>query len=70
MKNARKTPAVRVRIDKQHFDGTARIVTDGKEDALARRLLLEKYSPPRYSGDLSDWGKNALPVAIDLGTAG
>jgi deazaflavin-dependent oxidoreductase (nitroreductase family) len=66
VKNTKKAPAVRVRIADRHFDGTARIVTEAKEDALARRLLLEKYAPPRYSGDLSDWGKNALPVAIEL----
>jgi hypothetical protein len=35
------------------------------EDALARHLLLEKYSPA-YSGDLTGWGRTALPVAIDL----
>jgi deazaflavin-dependent oxidoreductase (nitroreductase family) len=69
VKNVKKTPAVRVRIAKQQFDGRARIVTEKSEDALARRLLLEKYAPPRYSGDLADWGKSALPVAIDLVTA-
>ena len=36
-------------------------------DALARRLLLEKYEPA-YSGDLSEWGRTALPVAVDLQT--
>lgn len=43
---------------------TARIVQDLDEDALARRLLLEKYRP-RYGGDLDQWGKTALPVAVD-----
>lgn len=43
---------------------TARIVRDPDEDALARRLLLEKYRP-RYGGDLDRWGKTALPVAVD-----
>ena len=56
---------VRVRIGSSSFDGRARIVTNREEDARARRLLLEKYSPG-YSGDLSDWGRGALPVAIDL----
>ena len=36
------------------------------EDALARRLLFEKYSS-RYGGDLDSWRQNALPVAIDFG---
>jgi deazaflavin-dependent oxidoreductase (nitroreductase family) len=65
VKNVRKTPAVDVRIGERRFEGQARIVSDKKEDALARRLLLDKYTPG-YSGDLSDWGKNALPVAVDL----
>jgi len=66
VKNAQKSPAVAVRVGDQRFGGTARIVTDASEDALARRLLLQKYAPPRYSGDLSDWGRTALPVAIAL----
>lgn len=68
VKNAKKAPAVRVRIGDQRFEGQARIVTAKDEDALARRLLLEKYTA-RYSGDLSDWGKNALPVAVELRAA-
>jgi deazaflavin-dependent oxidoreductase (nitroreductase family) len=65
VRNTLKTPAVTVRIDGREFPGTGRIVADAAEDALARRLLLEKYSPT-YSGDLTDWGRTALPVAIDL----
>jgi hypothetical protein len=56
---------VRVRIGSSSLDGRARIVTNPEEDARARRLLLEKYGPG-YSGDLSDWGRSALPVAVDL----
>ncbi len=65
VKNIRKTPEVSVRIAKGRFSGRARIVASEDEDALARRLLLEKYTP-RYSGDLSEWGKSALPVAVEL----
>ncbi len=65
VKNIRKTADVSVRIGTRHFRGRGRTVSDKREDALARRLLLEKYTA-RYSGDLSDWGKNALPVAVDL----
>jgi len=73
VKNVKKAPAVSVRIGEQRFDGQARIVRAQDEDALARRLLMEKYTA-RYSGDpstslttgLSDWGKRALPVAIEL----
>ena len=31
--------------------------------------LMDKYAPG-YSGDLSNWGRTALPVAIDLEPAG
>ena len=65
VRNAKKTPAVGVRIGRKRFASTARIVRKRSEDALARRLLLEKYGP-RYSGDLDDWGRTALPVAFDL----
>ena len=65
MKNAKRQPRVPVRIGATTFDGTARIVDSPDEDALARKLLLEKYGP-RYSGDLDEWGRTALPVAIDL----
>ena len=65
VRNIMRAPDVRVRIGDTTSAGRGRIVTDAAEDALARRLLLEKYTP-RYSGDLSDWGKNALPVAVEL----
>jgi hypothetical protein len=55
-----------VRIGKHTFAGTGRVLGKGEEDALARRLLLEKYEPT-YSGDLKEWGETALPVAVDLG---
>ena len=65
MKNLTKTPAVSVRIADRTFEGRARIVTDPDEEASARRLLYEKYSPT-YSGDLDDWRDSALPIAVDL----
>jgi deazaflavin-dependent oxidoreductase (nitroreductase family) len=65
VKNVKRHPSVPVRIGKRTFEGTARIVDDAAEDAIARRLLLEKYGS-RYSGDLGEWGRTALPVAIDF----
>ena len=66
VRNARKNPALSVRIGETTYEGRARIVEpDTEEDALARRLLLEKYGP-RYSGDLTNWGRTALPVAIEV----
>ena len=65
VRNLTKTPEVTVRIGDREFAGIGRIVEGGEEDDLARRLLLEKYKPT-YSGDLSEWGRTALPVAVDL----
>ena len=70
VKNAKKKPGVDVRIGEAMFTGRARVAGDAIEDALARRLLLDKYAPPRYDGDLSEWGRDALPFAIDLDTRG
>jgi deazaflavin-dependent oxidoreductase (nitroreductase family) len=65
VRNLMRTPEVRVRIGDRSFDGTARIVDDGDEGAMARRLLLDKYSAG-YSGDLTGWGRDSLPVAVDV----
>ena len=65
VRNARREPAVTLRIADRHFRGRARVVTDRDEDALARRLLIDKYAAS-YSGDLSDWRHSALPVAVDI----
>ncbi len=55
---------MQVRVGEETHEATARVVEDSDEDALARRLLLEKYSP-RNTG-LSGWGKSSLPIALDL----
>jgi deazaflavin-dependent oxidoreductase (nitroreductase family) len=69
VKNLLKTPAVQVRIGEWVFEGSARVVDDSDEDAQARRLLYEKYSPG-YSGDLAGWRGSALPIAVDLDLEG
>lgn len=65
VRNLAKAPAVTIRIRDRELSGIARIVEDPDEDALARRLLLDKYEPT-YAGDLTNWGRTALPVAVDL----
>ena len=65
VRNLTQTPVVGLRIGEVEYTGRGRVVEDPEEDALARRLLLQKYEPT-YSGDLSDWGRTALPVAVDL----
>jgi deazaflavin-dependent oxidoreductase (nitroreductase family) len=65
VRNIMQTPEVGVRIGGRTFRGAGRIVSDAAEDKVARRLLLQKYSPT-YEGDLTDWGRTALPIAVDL----
>ncbi len=67
VQNLQRNPAVTIEVGGTVYEATARLVTASSEDALARGLLLEKYSP-RYRGDLDEWGRTALPVAFDLVT--
>lgn len=64
MKNIRKTPRVHLRIGNHIFSGYARDVRDGEEDALARRIVYDKYAPGE--DDLEEWAATSLPVAVDL----
>ena len=66
VRNLRKTPAVKVRIGSRTVAARAREVTAPEEDALARRLLDEKYMGWKSGKRLSSWARNALPVRIDL----
>ena len=65
VKNIRKTPEVSVRIGKMQFTGQGRFVDRDDEDALARQIVVAKYQPG-YGEDLSSWGRDSLPVAVDL----
>jgi deazaflavin-dependent oxidoreductase (nitroreductase family) len=65
VKNLGEHPTVGLRIGDRDMIATAAPVTDHGEDGLARRLLVEKYQP-RYADDLSEWGRTALPIVIQL----
>jgi deazaflavin-dependent oxidoreductase (nitroreductase family) len=65
VKNLLRDSAVTVRIAGEQLPGRARVVEDPEEDALARRLLFDKYST-RYSGSLEGWRQDSLPVAVDF----
>ena len=68
VRNIRRDPAVAIRIGGRQFEGAGRLVkADDADDALARRLLFEKYNGS-YSGSLTSWRDSALPVAVELGT--
>jgi deazaflavin-dependent oxidoreductase (nitroreductase family) len=64
VRNLRANPDVTIRLGTETRAGVARVVIEPDEDALARRLLVEKYRP-RYSGDLEAWGRTSLPVAVE-----
>jgi deazaflavin-dependent oxidoreductase (nitroreductase family) len=65
VKNIRQQPQVQVKIRERVFAGQARLVTEPEEDALARKIVYDKYTP-RDSDDLTDWARMSLPVAVDL----
>jgi deazaflavin-dependent oxidoreductase (nitroreductase family) len=64
VRNLAISPEVVLEIGRERRTTRARVVTDADEDALARRIVVEKYRP-RYRGDLDDWGRTSLPIAID-----
>ena len=64
VKNALQTPTVQMKINSTIFNGTARLITDTEEDALARKIVFEKYV--RSSDDLVDWSRTSLPIAVDI----
>ncbi len=66
VKNLLKNPNVSVRIAKQTFTGTARLVKNEQEEIIARNLLADKYKEREADGSLSEWAQTALPVAIDV----
>ena len=65
VKNLQAHPTVGLRLGDRDMICHARVVEDPREDALAREVVVAKYAP-RYADDLGDWGRTALPVAIEL----
>jgi deazaflavin-dependent oxidoreductase (nitroreductase family) len=63
VRNLTISPDVVLEIAGRKRTTKARVVTDPEEDALARRSVLRKYRE-RGEGDLTDWGRSALPIAI------
>jgi len=64
VRNLVAEPAVTIEIGDVVHDARARVVTDPEEDATARRLVLEKYRA-RGEGELTEWGRTSLPVAVE-----
>ena len=65
VRNLMANPSVSVRIGEETRVGSAFTVNpESADDALARRLLVEKYQSPQE--DLDDWGRRALPVVVSF----
>jgi deazaflavin-dependent oxidoreductase (nitroreductase family) len=66
VRNLMASPEVELEVGGHTRTSHARLVTDPVEDALARRLMLEKYAPG-YAGELTSWGRTGTPVAVSWG---
>lgn len=65
VRNIERMPDVAIKLGPLRFPATARIVApDEPDDALIRRLLVEKYRGP--SQPLDNWGRTALPILFTL----
>jgi deazaflavin-dependent oxidoreductase (nitroreductase family) len=65
VRNLMVSPDVSLQIGDVKRTTRARVVAPGSDqDALARRLLVEKYAA-RDRTDLTDWGRTSLPVVVD-----
>jgi deazaflavin-dependent oxidoreductase (nitroreductase family) len=66
VKNMLADPQVTVRIGSQELTATARVVEGGDEEDRARRLITGRYQGWREGQEMSEWGKTALVVALDI----
>jgi deazaflavin-dependent oxidoreductase (nitroreductase family) len=64
VRNLTISPDVVLEIGGEKRTTKARVVTDPDEDALARRMVAEKYRP-RSRGDLADRGRTSVPIAVE-----
>jgi len=66
VKNLIKNPPVNVRVAKQTFHATARVVIDEQDEMMARNMLADKYNEHTVTGLLSKWARTALVVGIEI----
>jgi len=67
VRNLMKTPDVKVRIGEETREGRARVIDAAAEpelDGRVRRLVAGKYGEVEANGELSGWGRSALPVEV------
>jgi deazaflavin-dependent oxidoreductase (nitroreductase family) len=64
VRNLQANPTVTIELGTETFTGIARILQpETPDDRRARDLLVTKY---RKGNDLDDWGRNSLPVVVDI----
>jgi hypothetical protein len=66
VKNMRLNPEVTARLAGRTFSGRARFTLGEIEERNAREWLTGKYQGWRLGHRMSEWGRTALPVAVDL----
>ena len=69
VRNVIRNPGVGVRIRGETRRGIARVLDEEGEpelDARVRRVVAEKYGEVEPNGELSQWGKSALPVEVSF----
>ena len=66
VRNLRRAPGVRVRIDGRWFAGEASEIAGTAEERAARETVAAKYYGWREGELPNEWAKTALPVAIAL----
>ena len=66
VKNLLKDSHASVRVADRRFTGVGRLVTGADEERRVRRLLAAKYDEFESNGELSEWARTALPVAVDI----
>lgn len=65
VRNLAKTADVTIKLGELVYPAVAHVVApDEPDDALIRRLLVEKYRSP--SQPLDSWGRTALPILFHL----
>ena len=66
VRNMLADPAVAVRVGDAEFPATARVVEDAAEERRARELITGRYQGWHQGQEMSEWGRTALVMALDL----
>jgi deazaflavin-dependent oxidoreductase (nitroreductase family) len=67
VRNIRRNSDCRIRIGESVYHGSGRLVApDEPLDGRAREIVARKYGEVTRSGELSEWARTSLVVAIEL----